>query len=103
MSVYSLIVLRSLLVFDALLLLVVGVLLAWFMAAPAGILFGAGCRLTSGMLFGGGRWADRLYDRGGDRRDRSARGLVVGAGRHVSGDTGIARATRGPGSRSRCG
>jgi hypothetical protein len=64
MSVYALIVLRSLLVFDALLLLVVGVLLARFMAAPAGILFGAGCWLTSGMLFGGVRWADRLYDRG---------------------------------------
>jgi hypothetical protein len=64
MSVYALIVLRSLLVYDGILLLVVGVLLAWFMAAPAGVLFGAGCWLTSGMLFGGVRWADRLYDRG---------------------------------------
>jgi len=45
MSVYALIVLR------------------WFMAAPPGILFGAGCWLVSGMLFGGVRWADRLYDR----------------------------------------
>jgi len=53
MSVYALIVLRSLMVFDALLLLVVGVLLAWFMTAPPGILFGAGCWLASGMLFGG--------------------------------------------------
>jgi hypothetical protein len=64
MSVYALIVLRSLLVFDAILLLVAGVLLAWFMAAPAGILFAAGCWLTSGLLFGGVRWADRLYGRG---------------------------------------
>jgi len=63
MSVYALIVLRSLMVFDALLMLVVGVLLACFMAAPPGILFGAGCWLVSGMLFGGVRWADRLYDR----------------------------------------
>jgi hypothetical protein len=63
MSVYALLVLRSLLVFDALLLLVTGALIAWFMAAPAGILFGAACWLGSGMMFGGVRFADRLYDR----------------------------------------
>jgi hypothetical protein len=63
MSVYALIVLRSLLVFDALLLLVVGALMAWFMAAPAGIIFGGACWLGAGLLFGGVRFADRLYDR----------------------------------------
>jgi hypothetical protein len=63
MSVYTLLVLRSLLVFDAVLLLVTGTLLAWFMAAPAGMLFGAGCWLAAGLLFGGVRYADRLYDR----------------------------------------
>jgi hypothetical protein len=49
--------------FDALLLLVVGALMAWFMAAPAGIIFGAACWLGAGLLFGGVRFADRLYDR----------------------------------------
>ena len=63
MSVYALLVLRSLLVFDALLLLGVGALLAWFMEAPAGLLFGAGCWVLSGAMFGGVRFADRLYDR----------------------------------------
>jgi hypothetical protein len=63
MSVYALIVLRTLMVFDALLLCCVGALMALFMSAPAGILFGAGCWLTSGLLFGGVRWADRLYNR----------------------------------------
>jgi hypothetical protein len=62
-SVYALIVIRSLLVFDALLLLGVGALIAWYMEAPAGILFGAGCWLGSGLMFGGVRFADRLYDR----------------------------------------
>ena len=63
MSVYTLLVLRSVMVFDALLLLVVGALMAWSMAAPAGILFGAACWLGSGLLFGGVRFADHLYDR----------------------------------------
>jgi hypothetical protein len=63
MSVYALLVLRSLLVFDALLMLTVGALMAWFMAAPAGVIFGAGCWLMAGMLVGGVRYADRLYDR----------------------------------------
>jgi hypothetical protein len=63
MSVYALLVLRSLLVFDALLLLVVGALLAWFMAPPAGLIFGAACWLGAGTMFGGVRFADRLYDR----------------------------------------
>jgi len=62
-SVYTLLVLRSLLVFDALLLLVVGTLLAWFMDWPAGAVFGASCWLGAGMMFGGVRFADRLYDR----------------------------------------
>jgi hypothetical protein len=62
-SVYTLLVLRSLLLFDAVLLLATGTLLARFMAAPAGMLFGAGCWLTAGLLFGGIGYADRLYDR----------------------------------------
>lgn len=62
-SVYTLIVLRTLLVFDALLLLATGSLIAWFMTPPAGILFGAGCWLTAGLMFGGIRYVDRLYDR----------------------------------------
>jgi hypothetical protein len=61
MSVYALLVLRSLMVFDAVLMLAVGTLMAWFMAWPPGILFGAACWLTAGMLFGGVRWADHLY------------------------------------------
>lgn len=65
MSVFALLVIRSLLVFDALLLLVVGALLALFMDAPAGLLFGAGCWLTAGIMFGGVRFADRLYERRG--------------------------------------
>jgi hypothetical protein len=63
MSVYALLVLRSLFVFDALLLLVVGGLLAWFMDPPAGLVFGAACWVVAGMLFGGVRFADRLYER----------------------------------------
>jgi hypothetical protein len=63
LSVYALIVLRSLLVFDAFLLLAVGALLAWFMAFPAGVYFGAACWLGAGMLFGGVRFVDRLYER----------------------------------------
>jgi hypothetical protein len=61
--VYALIVLRSLLVFDALLMLGVGALVAWYMEAPAGLWFGAGCWVLSGALFGGVRFADRLYNR----------------------------------------
>jgi hypothetical protein len=63
MRVYTLLVLRSLMFFDAVVLLAVGSLMFWFMSKPAGILFGAGCWLLSGMLFGGVRYADRLYDR----------------------------------------
>jgi hypothetical protein len=65
MSVFALLVIRSLLVFDALLLLVIGLLLAIFMEPPAGPLFGAGCWLVAGMMFGGVRFADRLYERQG--------------------------------------
>jgi hypothetical protein len=63
MSVQALLVLRSLLVFNALLMLAVGSLVARFMEAPAGIIFGAACWLLAGTLFGGVRFADRLYDR----------------------------------------
>jgi hypothetical protein len=64
MRVYTLLVLRSIMFFDAVLMVVVGSLIGWFMARPAGLIFGAGCWLVGGMLFGGVRYADRLYDRG---------------------------------------
>ena len=63
MRVQTLLVLRSIMVFDAILLLLTGGLLAWFMEQPAGIIAGAACWLGSGMLFGGARYADRLYER----------------------------------------
>ena len=63
MRVQTLLVLRTIMVFDAFLLLGTGALLAWFMEHPAGIIVGAACWLGSGMLFGGVRYADRLYER----------------------------------------
>jgi hypothetical protein len=62
MSVYALIVIRSLLVFNGLLLVLVGFLFGVFMERPAGLIFGAGCWLTAGVLFGLIRFADRMYD-----------------------------------------
>lgn len=63
MSVYSLIVVRSLLVFNGLMLTLVGFALGLFMERPAGFFFGIGCWLFAGTLFGLVRYADRLYDR----------------------------------------
>jgi len=63
MRVYTLLVLRSLMFVDGVMLLAVGSLIVWFMSKPAGFLFGAGCWLLAGMLFGGVRYADHLYDR----------------------------------------
>ena len=64
MSVYALLVMRTVMVFNALMLLAVGALLAWFMEHPAGWVFGAGCWFGAGLLFGGVRYVDRLYERG---------------------------------------
>ena len=62
MSVYALIVVRSLLVFNGLMLTVVGFVLGVFMDRPAGLIFGAGCWLAAGALFGLVRFADRMYE-----------------------------------------
>jgi hypothetical protein len=64
MSVYALLVLRTVMVANALLLLAVGGLLAWFMEHPAGWVFGAVCWFGAGLVFGGVRYVDRLYERG---------------------------------------
>lgn len=62
-SVAALLVLRSILVFDAILAVVVGVLLAVYMERPAGLVFAIGCWVFAGAAIAGVRWADRLYDR----------------------------------------
>jgi type IV secretory pathway TrbD component len=63
MSVYALLVIRSLLVFNGLLLTLVGFVLAVFMERPAGVVFAAVCWVTAGALFGLTRFADRMYER----------------------------------------
>lgn len=62
MSVYALLVIRSLLVFNGLMLTLVGFLLGVFMERPAGLVFGALCWLAAGALFGLTRFADRMYE-----------------------------------------
>ena len=64
-SVRGYLVLRSVMVFDALILLAVAGLLAEFMAWPAGLIGSAGCVFTAGLCLGGARWLDRAYDKGG--------------------------------------
>ena len=63
-SVGAYLVLRSVLVFNAVLLLAVAVLLALFMEHPAGLVGAGLCCVAAGMSLGGARWLDRLYDRG---------------------------------------
>jgi len=63
MSVYALLVIRSLLVFNGLLLTLVGFVLAVFMEQPAGVVFGTVCWVAAGALFGLIRFADRMYER----------------------------------------
>jgi len=53
--------LRSVLVFNAILLLVVAALLARFMAHPAGLVGAGICLVGVGVMIGGVRWTDRLY------------------------------------------
>jgi hypothetical protein len=62
MSVYALIVIRSLLVFNGLALTIVGFALGVFMERPAGLIFAAGCWTAAGALFGLTRFADRMYE-----------------------------------------
>jgi hypothetical protein len=61
-SVYALLVIRSLLVFNGFMVTIVGVLLAMFMQRPAGFFFAIGCWIGSGAMFGMIRYADRLYE-----------------------------------------
>jgi hypothetical protein len=63
LSVGSFLVMRALCVFDAVLLVLVAVTLAWFMQRPAGLIGAALCVVGAGMLIGLGRWLDRAYGR----------------------------------------
>ena len=63
MSVGTMLVLRSVLVFNAVLLLGFAALLARFMEHPAGLVGAGICCLAAGMAIGGARWTDRMYDR----------------------------------------
>jgi hypothetical protein len=64
-GVRAYLVLRSVMVFDAFILIMVAGLLWAFMQHPAGIIGAALCCLTAGVSLGAGRWLDRLYDQGG--------------------------------------
>jgi hypothetical protein len=57
---HALIVVGSLLVFNALVLIVVGFILAIFMERPAGLIFAIGCWTASGVLFAMVRFIDRI-------------------------------------------
>ena len=57
------VVLRSIMVFDALLLLATAGLLMAFMEHPAGLVGAAGCCALAGACLGAARWIDRLYER----------------------------------------
>jgi hypothetical protein len=61
-GVGSYLVLRSVMVFNAVLLVAAAVLLALFMEHPAGLVAAALCCLGAGMSLGGARWLDRMYD-----------------------------------------
>jgi hypothetical protein len=63
-SVRAYLVLRSVMVFDALILIVVAVLLWAFMQHPAGLVGAGLCCVTAGASLGAARWLDRMYDRG---------------------------------------
>ena len=62
-SVSSFLVLRTICVFDAVILVGVAIILAKFMEHPAGLVGAAICFLCAGMSVGAARWLDRLYDR----------------------------------------
>jgi Sec-independent protein secretion pathway component TatC len=63
LSVGGLLVIRSLLVFNALCLFAFGGLLAFFMEWPPGLVFAACCWLTVGILVGLTRYVDRVFSR----------------------------------------
>jgi hypothetical protein len=65
MSVSAYLVLRSIMVFDALLLVAAAGLLAAFMERPANVVSAALCCFCAGASIGGARWLDRMYDGGG--------------------------------------
>jgi hypothetical protein len=62
-GVGTVLVLRSILVANALLLIAIAVGLAAFMEHPAGLIGAGLCVLGAGMMIGGARWTDRLYER----------------------------------------
>jgi hypothetical protein len=62
-TVRAYLVLRSVMVFDALILIAVAALLAAFMERPAGIVGSALCFFGAGACLGGARWLDRVYDK----------------------------------------
>ena len=62
-STHAYLVLRAVMVFDALLLVVASILLWLFMEHPAGVAGSGLCCLAAGMSLGGARWLDRMYDR----------------------------------------
>jgi hypothetical protein len=57
-------VLRTVLVADTVLLLVVAGLLAGYMEWPAWLVGAAAACVLAGMSLGAARWADRLYEHG---------------------------------------
>jgi hypothetical protein len=63
LSVGGLLVIRSLLVFNALCLLAFGALLAVFMEWPPGLVFAACCWLGTGILIGLTRYVDHVFAR----------------------------------------
>jgi hypothetical protein len=56
--------LRTVLVADTVLLLVVATLLARYMEWPAGLVGAAVACVLAGMSLGAARWTDRLYEHG---------------------------------------
>jgi protein-S-isoprenylcysteine O-methyltransferase Ste14 len=62
MSARIYVALRSVLVSNAVLLLVVAVLLARFMEWPAGVIGAAVACVLAGMSLGAARWTDRVYE-----------------------------------------
>jgi len=64
LSARGYVVLRSVLVADTVLLLVVAGLLAGYMEWPAGIVGAAVACVVAGMTLGAARWTDRLYEHG---------------------------------------
>jgi hypothetical protein len=61
-SVGAYLVLRTVMVFNAVLLVCFAVLLGAFMERPAGLVACGLCCFCAGAAIGGARWLDRMYD-----------------------------------------